>query len=416
MKPSLSLGLYLLLAGGGSAPAVRRPDRPVGPLIWLHAATPDQADALTHIARRIARAGGPAQLLVTFGFPFDSNHLDLPPTTLTDAPPADRRGAVQGFLAHWKPDAALVAGTRFPPALVTEIHAAGVPLYGLYSGASAHLPYEPWKRSLLRAVVTRFTEILVPDDATAARLSALAGPGPQIEASGPVEDVADPLPATEAEREALATLLRARPVWLAMSVPEDELADVIAAHAQAMRHAHRMLLICVPRDPDATDRIGAAFAAEGWEVAHRARDEEPLAEVQVMISDGETELGLWYRLAPVTFMGGTLGKSGSGRSPMEPAALGSAVICGPTPGPHAAAYGRLAAARASRLVRDTAALAAAVADLIAPDRAAQLAHNAWTASSGGAEVADRLARSLVAAATAPGADARAGRSTSGGGR
>jgi 3-deoxy-D-manno-octulosonic-acid transferase len=400
MKPSLSLGLYLLFAAGGSAPAARRPDRPVGPLIWLHAASPGQADALTQIARRIERGGSPARLLTTFGFPSEFNGLDLPPTTLTDAVPADRRGAVQDFLAHWQPDAALIAGSRFPPVLVTELHATGVPLYGvLSSGEVARLPYAPWKRSLLGAVVARFTEVLVPDEAMAGRLAALAGPGPQIAASGPVEDVADPLPATEAEREALATLLRARPVWLAMSVPEDELEAVIAAHAQAMRHAHRMLLICVPRDIGATDHFEAALAAEGWEVAQRARDEEPLAEVQVMLSDGETELGLWYRLAPVTYMGGTLGKTGAGRSPMEPAALGSAVVCGPNAGPHAAAYGRLAAARASRLVRDSAALAAAVADLIAPDRAAQLAHNAWTASSGGAEVADRIARSLIDAAT-----------------
>jgi 3-deoxy-D-manno-octulosonic-acid transferase len=402
MKPSLSLGLYLLFAAGGSAPAVRRPDRPVGPLIWLHAASPDQADAVTQIARRIARGGSPARLLVTFGFPFDSNGLDLPPTALTDMAPADRRGPVQDFLAHWQPDAALIAGSRFPPVLVTELHATGVPLYGVLSGGEvARLPFAPWKRSLLGAIVARFTEVLAPDEAMAGRLAALAGPGPEIEASGPVEDVADPLPATEAEREALATLLRARPVWLAMSVPEDELEAVIAAHAQAMRHAHRMLLICVPRDMGATDRFEAAFTTEGWEVAQRARDEEPLAEVQVMLSDGETELGLWYRLAPVTYMGGTLGKTGAGRSPMEPAALGSAVVCGPHPGPHGAAYGRLAAARASRLVRDSAALAAAVADLIAPDRAAQLAHNAWTASSGGAEVADRIARSLVDAATRP---------------
>jgi 3-deoxy-D-manno-octulosonic-acid transferase len=414
MATSLSLGLYLLFAaGGGPQLPSRRPDRPVGPLIWLHAASADQAAALTRIARRIAREGGPARLLLTSAFPFDTSDLALPPTALTDTAPSERRGALQDFLTHWQPDAAFVAGSRLPPALVTETHAAGIPLYGLWSG---RMPRSPWTRSLLRAVAGRFAEILVPDAALADRLTALAGPGPRIEASGPVEDVADPLPATEAEREALATLLRARPVWLAMSVPEDELPFVITAHSMAMRHAHRMLLILVPRDPDAVPRIEAAFVAEGWETALRTRDEEPLAEVQVLISDGETELGLWYRLAPVTYMGGTLGPSGTGRSPLEPAALGSAVICGPNPGPHALAYGRLSAARASRQVRDGAALAAAVADLIAPDRAAQLAHNAWTASSGGVEVGDRIALALIGAAMRPGGLRDAGRRDAGGGR
>lgn len=110
-----------------------------------------------------------------------------------------------------------------------------------------------------------------------------------------------------------------------------------------------------------------------------------------------SELGLWYRLAPVTFMGGTLVPGGSGRNPFEPAALGSAILHGPHPGPYPEAYALLAEARAARLVAGPDALAEAVTELIAPDRAALLAHNAWAASSGGAEVTDRVAGAVLAA-------------------
>ena len=110
-----------------------------------------------------------------------------------------------------------------------------------------------------------------------------------------------------------------------------------------------------------------------------------------MIAEGLTELGLWYRLAPVCFMGGTLFAGGvGGRTPFEPAALGSAILHGPNPGPHREAYARLSEARATRQVASPAALATAVADLIAPDKAAVLAHNAWAATSGGTEVAERV--------------------------
>ena len=129
-------------------------------------------------------------------------------------------------------------------------------------------------------------------------------------------------------------------------------------------------------------------------VALRSRDEDPADDVQVLVADTDGEMGLWYRLAPLVYMGGTLSASGTGRGPFEPAALGSAIVHGPHPGPHPEAYARLAEVFAARLVVDPETLATAVTELIAPDKAAYLAHNAWAASSGGAEVTERVMRLL----------------------
>ena len=94
-------------------------------------------------------------------------------------------------------------------------------------------------------------------------------------------------------------------------------------------------------------------------------------------------------------MGGTLTEGGTGRNPFEPAALGSAILHGPHPGPYPAAYARLSAAVAARKVMNAGQLADAVADLIAPDKAATLAHNAWAISSGGAEVAEHVVEVIL---------------------
>ena len=90
-------------------------------------------------------------------------------------------------------------------------------------------------------------------------------------------------------------------------------------------------------------------------------------------------------------------QDGAGRNPFEPAALGSAIVHGPNTAPYPDAYARLGAASASRQVATPAELSDAVCDLIAPDRAAILAHNAWSVSSGGAEVAERVVRLMSAA-------------------
>ena len=91
-------------------------------------------------------------------------------------------------------------------------------------------------------------------------------------------------------------------------------------------------------------------AMEGWIVARRAVDEEPDTETAVYLPDSAEEYGLWYRLAPVTYIGGSLAGEGALRNPLEPAALGSAIIYGPRPGPYGTVFGRLGAARAARAV------------------------------------------------------------------
>ena len=130
-------------------------------------------------------------------------------------------------------------------------------------------------------------------------------------------------------------------------------------------------------------------AATDWRVALRSRDQEPDTETEVYIPDA-AEYGLWYRLAPVTFLGSSLSGQGCARNPMEPAALGSAILYGPRSGAYGLAYGRLGAARAARMVGSGSDLTLALGDLLSPDRAARQAQAAWAIASEGAEVTERV--------------------------
>jgi 3-deoxy-D-manno-octulosonic-acid transferase len=151
------------------------------------------------------------------------------------------------------------------------------------------------------------------------------------------------------------------------------------------------LLILVPENPARADALAQQMTEqEGWTVALRAREEEPEPETEVYIVDNPQEFGLWYRLAPVSFLGGTLAGQGALRNPLEAAALGSAILHGPRTGVHGAAFGRLGAARAARAVASGNDLAEALGDLLAPDKAAKLAHAAWAVVSDGAEATERV--------------------------
>jgi len=212
--------------------------------------------------------------------------------------------------------------------------------------------------------------------------------------TGRMEEASAALPYVESDRAALAQLLATRPIWLAAGVAAEEEAAVIAAHREVLRLAHRLLLILVPQDPARAQALAVGMEAdEGWRVARRSMDEEPDTETEVYIPDA-SDYGLWYRLAPVTFLGGSLDGAGCVRNPMEPAAVGSAILYGPRSGSFGLAYGRLGAARAARMVGSGADLAQALGDLLSPDRAARQAQAAWGIASEGAEATQRVLQTI----------------------
>jgi 3-deoxy-D-manno-octulosonic-acid transferase len=245
-----------------------------------------------------------------------------------------------------------------------------------------------WFPGLMRSALSTFSHVLTVDDAAARAFRKAGASLSAVTVTGRMEEESAALPHIEAERSALARQLATRPVWMAAALPEAEEAAVIAAHHAALRHAHRLLLIVVPQDMTRSDALAARLEAEGWAVAHRLRDEEPAADTEVYLVD-HAEYGLWYRLAPITFLGGSLSGDGCGRNPLEPAALGSAIMYGPRAGAFGTTFGRLGAARAARAVGSAADLADALAELLAPDRAARLAQAAWGVTSEGAEATEQ---------------------------
>lgn len=373
----------------------------------MHVTETPSAQGGALIARRLVAARPELELRVSQAQD-PPGEVAFPPEARQLPAPQGRR-AIARLLAQHRPDLVLLLGADLPPELIVEAGAAEIPL--ILADARFGAPQlRRWRfrRGMFAALMARFSRIFVEDQASAAIIARLHAPAAQVEVTGPLTEPPEPLGCSEAERVSLATLMQARPAWLATSVPQAEIAAVVGAHEAALRHAHRMLLILVPDDPASGPALAESLAAQGWSVARRNLEGEPDEDVQIFIADDPTEYGLWYRLAPVSYMGGTLrGGAAAPRAPFEAAALGSAVLHGPQAGDHAAQYARLTEARAARLVSAETGLGDAVADLIAPDKAAILAHNAWAVTSGGAGVAEALTRRILEQLETRRRDARA---------
>lgn len=390
MSRSLSLSAYLALhrTGPDPADALPRPPRPAGPLVWIRTGGADQIDPVRALARRIRDDGDPIAFLVTCP--------DRAPDPSGDRglhlarQPAGHQSAARAFVDHWRPDLTLWMRGDLDPVLLTETDRLNRPrlmidatVRSLDAGSGTWLP------GMLRGLLGRFDRLLAGSPEAAARLRKAGVPDNRIEIAGPLEDGAAVLDCSERERQDLAAILGTRPVWLAADLPAAEVDAVAAAHRHASRRTHRLLLILDLRDPAAGAATADRLRAQGFEVAVRSEGQEPTEATQIYIADTTGELGLWYRLAPITFLGGTL-VGGSPRHPYEPARLGSALVHGPAIPPLDVHFQRLARAGASRAVISGAELGAAVETLLAPDKAARMAQAAWEVTSAGADATNRV--------------------------
>lgn len=385
MALNIGLTLYSLGHRRETGKDLPRPARPSGPLVWLHAPEAAAARGLRELALRLWLDDG-VPCLITCPEPLPDQA-----GALVQLPPLDSPADAKAFLDHWRPDICLFAEGELRPALIGEAAARHLPLL-MADARAPRLPKDRdgWFPGVIRGALSHFQWIGALDESTA-RSFRRAGAAPSaVAVTGRLEEASAALSCNEAERAALATGFATRPVWFAASLPEAEEEAVFTAHRAALRHSHRLLLILLPDRPDRAAAIAEKAEAEGWEVAHRAQEQEPDAQTEVFLVDSAEEIGLWYRLAPITFLGGSLSGTGALRDPMEAAALGSAILHGPRAGAYGAAFGRLGAARAARAVASAQDLAEAMGDLLSPDRAARLAQSAWAVSSDGAEATEAL--------------------------
>lgn len=386
MAYSLGLTLYNLANRREATPSLPRAARPSGRLVWLHVPDQNEASPMLELARRLVEDDG-IHVLVTA-----QSAILVPQDVVFEQAPQDTPATAKAFLGHWHPDLFIFADGELRPAMLNEIEALSIPAIMV----QARMPYllrerDGWFPGLARSLLQRIPHILALDEPSA-RGFRKAGAAPNaVQVSGRMEDQSAVLPHTEAERMAMTDVLSTRPVWLVAGLAEAEHDAIIAAHRAALRLSHRLLLIVAPEEPDQAIALAAKMEqGQGWNVAQRAADQEPEPEVEVLIADSPAELGLWYRLAPITFLGGSLLGDGCLRNPMEAAALGSAIICGPKFGAFDVAHGRLNTGRALRPVGTAGELVDALSELLAPDRAARLANAAWGVATAGAEVTDQI--------------------------
>ena len=339
--------------------------RPAGEVIWLHAVSVGEGLSVLPLVKALLAGRQGVTVLLTCSTVTAARMLAerVPAGVILQFLPLDLPGPVRRFLDHWRPDVAVLVESEFWPRLMRAVVARGVPLV-LANARISERSAARWARArgVARALLSHFTVIGAPDAAMAARLASLGAEPARLRVLGTLKRAAEPLAVDAEERARLAAAFGAAPLWLAASTHAGEEEAVAAAQVALQAAVPGARLILAPRHPARAEAVAAILRAAGLRVARRSLGESPEG-AEVYLADTLGEMGLWFALAPVSFLGGSLVADVGGHNAYEPAVMGSAILHGPGVGNFADLYARLGTAGAAARVADGAGLAQAVAGL-----------------------------------------------------
>jgi len=304
--------------------------RPGGQLIWFHAASVGESLSVLTLIRRLGEQLPAAEFLITSGTPTSAELIEkrMPPRCRHQFPPLDSAAAVDRFLAHWRPDLGVFVESELWPQMLVRARRTGCPLV-LLNARLSERSAEGWKKrpETARFILDQFELLVTQNQRTADNLAAMGAAPERIRPGSNLKAVSAPLPADEKTLADLRAALGPRPVWVASSTHEGEEETVLAAHRLLLQRHPDLCLLLAPRHPERGDAVEALIAAAGFTSARRSVGEGPAPDTQVYLADTLGEVGTWYALSPLVFLGGSLREIG-GHNPFEPMQAGAAVISG----------------------------------------------------------------------------------------
>lgn len=303
--------------------------RPEGMLVWIHAASVGESLAILPLIQRMAEPFPHVKIVLTTGTVTSAKLMEtrLPTHAFHQYIPVDSVLAVRRFLTHWKPDLALFVESEFWPNLLA-LTAKQCPVL-LLNARISDRSFAKWQRYpvLSKSLLGYFSLCMPQSNQDKVRLQALGAKN--IRFIGNLKYDAPALPANAEHLKALSDMTQNRHVWAAASTHPGEEIMIAEAHAMIKQYYPDVLTIIIPRHAWRGKDLAVQLGEEmHCNIALRSAGQPVTSETDIYLADTMGELGIFYRIANIIYIGGSLVPHG-GQNPLEAARLHCAIIAGP---------------------------------------------------------------------------------------
>lgn len=372
--------------------------RPEGKLIWMHGASVGESISMLPLIQRLLEVYPNAHVMVTTGTLTSAEIMAkrLPERAFHQYLPIENPVFATRFLKHWKPDIALWFESEFWPAMLSCIKRKNIPLI-LVNGRISNKSFKRWQQFdfIIKEILECFTLCLGQSDEDEYRLRVLGAKNTMC--LGNLKYAGLPLPVDENKKQEIAEQITGRTVWLVSSTHDDEEFKIARFLKDLQKKVPNLLTFMAPRHPHRGIEIKEKLQKElGLNVALRSANERVTEKTDVYIADTIGELGIWYELIPLVFIGGSLIPHG-GQNFIEPSRSRDAVIVGPHMYNFADAMNRAKKADAVIQVNDVLELMETVENLLThPDLLEAKRSLAYNWANGEAKVLEGIVEKIKA--------------------
>ncbi len=305
---------------------VNRPEQDVA--VWVHAVSVGESLAALPLIRALIARHGERRVLVTTMTPTGSARVReaLGDQVLHTYVPYDLPDAVARYITRMRPQQVVVMETELWPNLFRALAKRKIPL----TIANARLSPRSFRgymrfRSSISGVLADCTRIAAQSEADAQRFHALGAAERKVSVMGNIKfDMALP-----DEQIANGHALRdGAPTWIAASTHEGEEDAALTVHREVIKTFPNARLILVPRHPQRFDAVEKLIQKTTLSMQRRSALNGAAPSASVLLGDSMGEMFIYFSMADVAFVGGSLVPVG-GHNVLEPAALGLPVLFGP---------------------------------------------------------------------------------------
>jgi 3-deoxy-D-manno-octulosonic-acid transferase len=301
-------------------------------VIWFHAVSVGEAEALFPLVRQIQKQHPDAKLLITTTTPTGSARVKavMRETVAHVYLPYDVPDAVNRFMQCFKPKLAVIMETEIWPNLFISCGKNNIPLYIINARLSAKSSRGYQKiPTLVHPALAQVSLIATQTQDDASRFIAIGADCEKVKILGNIKfDVEIPPAIIEHGLQIKADLFRDRFVWLIASTHKDEEAIFLEIYKEIKQKIPELLLVLVPRHPERFADVKKLCEQLQLSVVMRTTGDRVNTENDVYLVDTMGELKMLYAASDVAFVGGSMVPRG-GHNILEAAAVGVPVMFGP---------------------------------------------------------------------------------------